>query len=98
MLAAAPMGDTLFYFEERSWLSQLLYMDGVQYRKRAKMNGYFETRVDSWGLDHEECTRGSNDDDSFRANLVSTKLLIAWMFQKCRQLRQGNSWDRCAPC
>ena len=87
-----------FFWEQRFWLEAMKIMDKPEYRKREKRQAYLENLSRDWGLASCDFVRRGDGDGSIKTTIMSSPMLIAWLFMKMRHFEKARGPDRSQPC
>ena len=87
--SSADVGFSLF-FEQRDWLSCIGIQNQVEFRKREKAGGNILSCQETWSLPSCTAVPGSREGLQLRTTVLSTSMLIAWLFMKFRRFCSGD--------
>ena len=74
------------FYEQRVFLTHLLYRDGAAYRKREEEGFHLLELQDSWGLVGTAFDYGDTRGGRVRACILRSDLLVAWFMLKVERL------------
>ena len=86
----ADIGYTC-YFEQRTWLSRYGLANEREYLKRQRKENYLEKLVTAWHRYHVEFCRSSDHEDALQTTMLSTGMLIAWLFMKANHAERASN-------